>query len=32
VMANSVDICIAMFAVHAARAQVVPLNPIYTTH
>jgi long-chain acyl-CoA synthetase len=32
VMGNSVDICIAMFAVHAARAQVVPLNPIYTAH
>ena len=30
VMVNSVDICIAMFATHAARAQVVPLNPIYT--
>ena len=31
VMGNSVDVCIAMFATHAARAQVVPLNPIYTT-
>jgi long-chain acyl-CoA synthetase len=30
VMANSIDICIAMFGVHAARAQVAPLNPIYT--
>ena len=32
VMGNSIDICIAMFATHAARAQVVPLNPIYTAH
>ena len=30
VMANSVDICIAMFGVHAAGAQAVPLNPLYT--
>ena len=30
VLANGVDICIAMFAVHAAGAQVVPLNPLYT--
>lgn len=29
-MGNSVDICIAMFAAHAADAQVVPLNPLYT--
>jgi long-chain acyl-CoA synthetase len=29
-MGNSVDICIATFAVHAAGAQVVPLNPLYT--
>ena len=28
-MGNSIDICIAMFAVHAARAEVVPLNPVY---
>jgi long-chain acyl-CoA synthetase len=31
VMGNSIDVCVAMFATHAARAQVVPLNPIYTT-
>ena len=30
VLGNGVDICIAMFAVHAAGAQVVPLNPLYT--
>ena len=29
-MGNSIDICIAMFAVHAAGAEVVPLNPMYT--
>jgi long-chain acyl-CoA synthetase len=29
-LANGVDICIATFAVHAAGAQVVPLNPLYT--
>jgi len=29
-MGNSVDICIAMFAAHAAGAQAVPLNPLYT--
>lgn len=29
-MGNSIDICIAMFAIHAARAEAVPLNPIYT--
>lgn len=29
-MGNSVDICIAMFAAHAACAQAVPLNPLYT--
>ncbi|MGB0629111.1 MAG: long-chain-fatty-acid--CoA ligase [Alphaproteobacteria bacterium] len=29
-MANSVDMAIAMFAVHAAGAQAVPLNPLYT--
>jgi long-chain acyl-CoA synthetase len=29
-MGNSVDICVAMFAAHAAGAQVVPLNPLYT--
>ncbi len=30
VMGNSVDIAIAMFGAHAAGAQVVPLNPMYT--
>lgn len=30
IMANSADICIATFAAHAAGAQVVPLNPLYT--
>ena len=30
VLANGADICIATFAVHAAGAQVVPLNPLYT--
>ena len=30
VLGNGIDICIAMFAAHAAGAQVVPLNPIYT--
>jgi len=29
-MGNSVDICIEMFAAHAAGAQAVPLNPLYT--
>ncbi|MEZ5501024.1 MAG: long-chain fatty acid--CoA ligase [Steroidobacteraceae bacterium] len=32
VLGNSIDICIAMFAVHAAGAVCVPLNPIYTIH
>jgi long-chain acyl-CoA synthetase len=27
---NSIDICIATYAAHAAGAQVVPLNPLYT--
>lgn len=31
-MGNSVDIAIATFAVQAAGAQVVPLNPAYTAH
>ena len=31
IMGNSADICIATFAAHFARAQVVPLNPLYTT-
>ena len=30
VMGNSNDICIAMFAAHMARAQIVPMNPMYT--
>ena len=30
VLANSVDIAIASYGIHAARAQLVPLNPIYT--
>jgi len=30
VLGNSIDICIAYFGIHAAGAQVVPLNPIYT--
>ncbi|MDP6184599.1 MAG: AMP-binding protein [Gammaproteobacteria bacterium] len=29
-MGNSVELCIAMFAAHAAGAEVVPLNPLYT--
>lgn len=29
-MANSIDFCIAYFAIHACSAQVVPLNPLYT--
>ena len=29
-MGNSIDVCIAMFAVHAAKAEAVPLNPVYT--
>jgi len=32
VMRNSIDICIAMFAIHMAGAQATPLNPIYTEH
>jgi long-chain acyl-CoA synthetase len=30
VLGNSADICVAMFAVHAAGAQAVPCNPLYT--
>lgn len=30
ILGNSVDICVAMFATHASRAQAVPLNPLYT--
>ncbi|NMM26921.1 MAG: long-chain fatty acid--CoA ligase [Glaciimonas sp.] len=32
VLGNSIDICIAMFGVHAARAQAAPFNPLYTEH
>lgn len=31
-MANSTDIAVATFAVQSAGAQVVPLNPAYTSH
>ena len=30
VCGNSIEISVAMFAVHAAGAQAVPINPIYT--
>jgi len=30
-MANSLDVAIAIFGVQAAGAQVVPMNPVYTT-
>jgi long-chain acyl-CoA synthetase len=30
VLGNGLDICVATFAAHAAGAQVVPLNPLYT--
>ena len=30
IMGNSPEFCIAMYAVHMAGAQVVPLNPLYT--
>ena len=29
-LGNSIDVCIAMFAIHAARSEAVPLNPVYT--
>ncbi len=32
VLGNSIDACIALFGVHAAHAQAVPLNPLYTEH
>jgi long-chain acyl-CoA synthetase len=32
VLGNSIDACIALFGAHAARAQAVPLNPLYTGH
>jgi long-chain acyl-CoA synthetase len=31
ILGNSLELAIAMFAVHAAGAQAVPVNPIYTT-
>lgn len=31
ICSNSIDMAISLFAVHAAGAQVVPINPIYTT-
>ena len=30
-LGNSLEMAVAMFAVHAAGAQAVPVNPIYTT-
>ena len=30
VLGNSLDICVAMFAIHAAGAQATPCNPLYT--
>ena len=30
VMGNTIDMAIAMFAIHAAGAQAVPVNPLYT--
>ena len=30
ILGNSLDICIAYFAGHLARAQITPLNPMYT--
>jgi long-chain acyl-CoA synthetase len=30
VLGNSIDMAVAMFAVHAAGAQTVPVNPVYT--
>ncbi|MCD6681463.1 MAG: AMP-binding protein [Burkholderiaceae bacterium] len=32
VLGNSIDTCIALFGAHAAHAQAVPLNPLYTEH
>lgn len=29
-MGNSIDMAIAMFAIHASGAQAVPINPVYT--
>jgi len=30
ILGNSLDICVAFFAAHLARAQLTPLNPLYT--
>lgn len=30
ILGNSLDICVAFFAAHLARAQITPLNPLYT--
>ena len=30
ILPNSIEICVAIYAAHAAGAQVVPLNPLYT--
>lgn len=30
ILPNGIEICVAMYAAHAAGAQVVPLNPLYT--
>lgn len=30
VMGNTIDMAVAMFAIHAARVQAVPVNPLYT--
>ena len=30
IMGNSIDMAVAMFAIHAAGAQAVPINPLYT--
>ncbi len=30
ILSNSLDICVAYFAGHLARAQITPLNPLYT--
>jgi long-chain acyl-CoA synthetase len=32
IMANSIDMCIAMFGAQMAGAQIVPMNPMYTEH
>lgn len=30
ILGNSADVCVAYFGAHLARAQIVPLNPLYT--